>query len=98
MGKWKDEDFATVEFIKEYLEEFKSGISCNPEFLLNEQEKSKVQSALAATETFCLEMLGTRKNKLYMHDLILMAVGFYGGYLSALDVQNRHYKPNIANN
>jgi hypothetical protein len=98
MGKWKDEDFATVEYIKEYLEEFKSGINCNPQFLLSEQEKSKVQSALAATETFCLEMLGTRKNKLYMHDLILMAVGFYGGYLSALDVQNHLSQSSIANN
>lgn len=98
MGKWKDEDFATTEYIKEYLEEFKAGIECNPQFLLNEQEKTKVQSALAATETFCLEMLGTRKNKLYMHDLILMAVGFYGGYLSALDVHTRHSQPDPSNN
>jgi hypothetical protein len=98
MGKWKDEDFATTEYIKEYLEEFKAGIDCNPQFLLNEQEKMKVQSALAATEQFCLEMLGTRKNKLYMHDLIMMAVGFYGGFLSALDIQSRQKPTNPANN
>lgn len=98
MGKWKDEDFATPEFIREYLEEFKAGIECNPQFLLNQQEKVKVQSALAAAEHFCLELLGTRKNKLYMHDLILMAVGFYGGYLSALDVQSRRSQPDIINN
>ena len=30
-------------------------------------------------------MLQNRKSKLYMHDLILMIVGFYGGYLTALD-------------
>jgi hypothetical protein len=90
MGNWKDEDIATVEFVKEYLAEFKAGIDCNPQFLLSEQERIKVQNALAATEHFCLEMLGTRRNKLYMHDLILMAVGFYGGFLSAQDVQARH--------
>ena len=98
MGSWKDEDFATIEFIKEYLAEFKSGIDANPEFLLNEPEKGKVLSALAATEHFCLELLGTRKNKLYMHDLILMAVGFYGGYLSAMDVQTRHNRPDPSAN
>ena len=98
MGSWKDEDFATAEYIKEYLEEFKSGINSNPQFLLNEQEKVKVQNALIATEHFCLEMLGSRRNKLYMHDLILMAVGFYGGYLSAQDMQSHHSQPNPSNN
>ena len=89
MGKWKDEDLATPELIKEYLKEFKAGIDCNPQFLLSETEKSKVQSALAAAEQFCMELLSTRKSKLYMHDLILMTVGFYGGFLSALDFQAR---------
>jgi hypothetical protein len=98
MGKWKDEDLATIAFIKEYLAEFKSGIEGNPQFLLNDREKNKVQSAIVATEAFCLELLGTRKNKLYMHDMILMAVGFYGGYLSASDVQTRHSQPNPGNN
>jgi hypothetical protein len=98
MGTWKDEDYATIEYIKEYLEEFKSGIDCNPQFLLNDQEKFKVKSAIAATETFCLELLGSRKNKLFMHDLILMAVGFYGGYLSASDVQSRHSQSSPGNN
>jgi hypothetical protein len=98
MGSWKEEDFATIEFIKEYLQEFKAGIESNPQFLLTGPEKIKVQSALAATEHFCLEMLGTRKNKLYMHDLILMAVGFYGGYLSAMDVHTRHSQADPVNN
>jgi hypothetical protein len=93
MANWKDEDIATPELIKEYLEEFRSGINCNDQLVLSEPEKKKVQSALAATEQFCMELLRTRKNKLYMHDLILMAVGFY---LSALDAHN-HY-PNPANN
>ncbi|HSW57048.1 MAG TPA: hypothetical protein VLH15_01475 [Dehalococcoidales bacterium] len=97
MGRWKEEDFATREYILEYLTEFKAGIECNPQFVLNETEKARVHSALAATETFCLEMLG-RKNKLYMHDLILMAVGFYGGYLTALDVRTRQSQPDIRNN
>lgn len=98
MGSWKEDDFATIEYIKEYLNEFKSGIDCNPQFLLNEQEKIKVQNAIAATEHFCLELLSSRKNKLYMHDMILMAVGFYGGFLSASDVHSRHSQPDPGNN
>jgi hypothetical protein len=97
MGNWKDEDIATPAFIKEYLAEFREGINANPQFLLNEKEKAKVQSSLAATEQFCLEMLTKRKNMLYMHDLILMAVGFYGGYLTALDCQTVGDKPNVQN-
>lgn len=97
MGNWKDEDVATPEFIKEYLDEFKEGINCNPQFLLNEKERARVQSSLAATEQFCRELLVTRKSKLFMHDLILMAVGFYGGYLTALDCQSLDGKPNAQN-
>ena len=85
MSPWKDEDIATPELIKEYLEEFKSGTANNSQFLLSESEKSKVQESLAAMEKFCLEMLAQRKTSLYMHDLILMAIGFYGGYLTSLD-------------
>jgi hypothetical protein len=97
MGNWKDEDVATPELIKEYLEEFKEGINCNPQFLLNDKERAKVQGSLAATEQFCKELLATRKSKLYMHDMILMAVGFYGGYLTALDCQRLEGKPNSQN-
>lgn len=97
MGNWKDEDIATPELIKEYLAEFRSGIDSNSQMVLSNQEKSKVESALAAMDKFCLEMLANRKNKLYMHDLILMAVGFYGGYLTALDVQSRESRPNSQN-
>lgn len=97
MGNWKDEDIATPEFIKEYLKEFRAGIECNPQFLLNDAEKVKVQNSLIATEQFCMELLTTRKSKLYMHDLILMAVGFYGGYLTATDVKSRETKPNNLN-
>ncbi len=97
MGKWKDEDIATPDLIKEYLEEFKEGISCNPQFVLNDKERLKVQDSLVATEKFCLELLASRKSKLYMHDLILMAVGFYGGYLTALDYQAHTNKPNNLN-
>ncbi len=32
MGKWRDEDFATPEFIKDYLEEFKAGSIAIPSF------------------------------------------------------------------
>jgi hypothetical protein len=94
---WKDEDIATPELIQEYLKEFKEGIDCNPELLLSEQERLKVESSLLATEKFCLEMAAKRRRQLYMHDLILMAVGFYGGYLSALDIQARENKPNTLN-
>jgi hypothetical protein len=97
MPKWKDEDTATPELIQEYLKEFKEGIDGNPELLLNDKERLKIQSSLVATEKFCLEMLNKRRSQLYMHDLILMAVGFYGGYLSALDLQSRDAKPNTQN-
>ena len=94
---WKDEDIATPELIQEYLKEFKEGIDSNPHLLLSDQERLKVQSSLLATEKFCLEMAAKRHHPLYMHDLILMAVGFYGGYLSALDLQSRDIKPNTRN-
>jgi hypothetical protein len=97
MGNWKDEDIATPDFIKEYLAEFKAGINCNPQLLLNNKERIKVQDSLVATEKFCLELLTNRKSKLYMHDLILMAVGFYGGYLTAQDLQSRPNPPNTLN-
>ncbi len=86
MSKWKDEDIATPELMKDYLEEFKEGIDNNPHCQLDENERLKVQKSLEATEKFCQGLLSSRRNKLYMHDLILMAVGFYGGYLTALDV------------
>jgi hypothetical protein len=95
--KWKDEDIATPEFIREYLNEFREGVKENPQFILSEKEKLKVQNALLATEQFCLELLATRKSKLYMHDLILMAVGFYGGYLTASDSRKDKTKPNTQN-
>jgi hypothetical protein len=97
LSKWKDEDIATPELIKEYLTEFKGGIDCNPQFLLNDRERLRVQNSLMATEKFCLELLVSRKSQLYMHDLILMAVGFYGGYLTALDCQDHESKPNTRN-
>ena len=97
MPKWKDEDVATPELIQEYLKEFKEGMNSNTQLLLSEQERLKIQSSLIATEKFCLEMLNKRRSHLYMHDLILMAVGFYGGYLSALDLQARDAKPNTQN-
>jgi hypothetical protein len=84
MRTYKEEDLATAEFIKEYLKEFREGIACNDRYQLNEQEKSKIMKALEATEKFCLDYLRGRK-RIYMHDLILMAIGFYGGYLTALD-------------
>lgn len=87
MSKWKDEDVATPELMKEYLEEFKTNIACNSQFQLNDQEKTRVQESLAAVEKFTSGLLSGKK-VMYMHDLILMAIGFYGGYLTALD-----YKP-----
>jgi hypothetical protein len=84
MSKWKDEDIATPEFIEEYLQEFKEGITNNPAISLDEKENLRVQDALAATQKFCRGLLAGKK-KLYMHDLILMAIGFYGGYLTAFD-------------
>jgi hypothetical protein len=85
MSKWKDEDVATPALIKEYLQEFKEGILNNPACKLSDSEKTRVEESLSATEKFCLELLVDKKRQLYMHDLILMAIGFYGGYLTALD-------------
>jgi hypothetical protein len=85
MSHWKDEDIATPELISEYLQEFKDGIYSNPACQLDNSEKAEVEEALAATRQFCLELLVGKKRKLYMHDLILMTIGYYGGYLSALD-------------
>jgi len=84
MSNWKDEDIATPELIKEYLEEFKAGIESNEQFVLQEEEKTRVEESLEATEKFCQGLL-EKKNKLYMHDIVLMAIGFYGGSLTALD-------------
>lgn len=92
MSTYKEEDLATPEFIKEYLEEFKEGIADNPRCQLDEKEKLKVQDALEATEKFCLGLISGKK-KLYMHDLILMAIGFYGGYLTALDCLSKENPP-----
>jgi hypothetical protein len=97
LSKWKDEDIATPELIREYLKEFREGVKENPQFVLSEKEKLKVQNALSATERFCLELLASRKCKLYMHDLILMAVGFYGGYLTASDTRKDERRPNTQN-
>jgi hypothetical protein len=84
MARWKDEDIATTEFILEYLQEFREGIFNNPDCKLDEVEKPRIEEALAATNKFCSGLLAGKK-KLYMHDLILMAIGFYGGYLTSLD-------------
>lgn len=84
MSNWKDEDIATPALIKEYLKEFEAGMQENPRFQLSESEKLKVRESLDATEKFCLGILSGKK-RMYMHDLILMAVGYYGGYLTALD-------------
>jgi hypothetical protein len=85
MGKWKDEDLATPELIREYLEEFKQGIDNHSEYKLDQAERFKVQESLTATENFCMGLLSGKKGRLYMHDLILMAIGFYGGHLTAMD-------------
>jgi hypothetical protein len=85
MSKWKDEDWATLEFIDEYLLEFREGIANNPSYSLDEKEKVKVEQSLKATEQFCKNLLADKKRSLYMHDLILMAIGFYGGHLTALE-------------
>ncbi len=86
MSKWKDEDIATPELIEEYLREFEEGISENPKYCLSEREKPKVQESLEATRKFCSGLLASKK-RMYMHDLILMAIGFYGGYLSGMDAR-----------
>ena len=91
MSKWKDEDIATFEYIGEYLREFREGITQNQQFQLNEKEQTNVRDALAATEKFCTELLTEKKKRLYMHDLILMAIGYYGGYLTALDCAIEKY-------
>lgn len=88
MSKWKDEDIATPDLIKEYLKEFEAGMQENPRYQLSEGEKLKVRESLDATEKFCLGILSGKK-RMYMHDLILMAVGYYGGYLTALDVMKK---------
>jgi hypothetical protein len=85
MSLWKDEDIATPNLIKEYLQEFREGITHHSKYDLNKNDQAKVQDALCATEEFCAGLLSGKKGKLYMHDLVLMAIGFYGGYLSALD-------------
>ena len=82
---WKEDDLATPEFMKEYLDEFKEGINNNQQYKLSETERVNVQESLTATETFCTGLLASKKGKLYMHDLILMAIGFYGGHLTAMD-------------
>jgi hypothetical protein len=97
MGKWKEEDLASPEFIEDYLQEFREGITNNARYQLSEPEKLKVQDSLAATKNFCLELLTGKKGKLYMHDLILMAIGFYGGYLTALDCRTNEKKPQNQN-
>jgi hypothetical protein len=91
MSKWKDEDIATPDLIREYLREFKESVTQNPQFVLNEKEQVRVQDALAATDKFCLELLAGKKGRLYMHDLILMAIGYYGGYLTAIDCAVQKY-------
>jgi hypothetical protein len=85
MTPWKDEDLATLPLMQEYLKEFREGIESNPNCKLSPQENVRVQKSIKATESFAANLLKNRKNKLYMHDLILMIVGFYGGYLTALD-------------
>jgi hypothetical protein len=84
MSKWKDEDIATPALAEEYLKEFQEGLESNPRYSLEEGEKASVQASLEATRKFCLGLLSGNK-RLYMHDLILMAIGFYGGYLTAED-------------
>ena len=84
MSNWKDEDIATSAFIQEYLQEFREGIFNNPACAVDAKEKPKIEQALTATEKFCKGLMAGKK-MLYMHDLILMAIGFYGGYLTALD-------------
>jgi hypothetical protein len=91
MSTWKDEDVATIPLIKEYLKEFREGIENNPDCKLDEEENARVQESLDATEQFCTGLLTKRKSKLYMHDLIMMTMGFYGGYLTALDDVDSSY-------
>jgi len=85
VAEWKDEDIATEEYVKDYLANFKEGILNNTAMELTEEEKQNVDTSLEATEEFCMQLLNRKNNKLYMHDLILMAIGYYGGYLCAMD-------------
>jgi hypothetical protein len=97
MSVWKDEDMATPVFIEEYLKEFREGIINNQQLALAPAEKVKVEHSLEATEKFCKGLLAGKKGKMYMHDLILMAIGFYGGHLTALEAhvcENRPENPN----
>jgi hypothetical protein len=91
MSTWKDEDLATIPLIREYLKELREGIENNPQCKLDEKEFARVQESLQATEQFCTGLLSGRKSKLYMHDLVLMTVGFYGGFLTALDNFDRSH-------
>jgi hypothetical protein len=84
MSNWKDEDVATPALMTEYFKEFRDGIDSNPDLKLREGDKSNVLSALEAAEKFSAGILAGKKT-LYMHDIILMTIGFYGGYLTALD-------------
>jgi hypothetical protein len=97
MCAWKDEDIATPILIDEYLTEFKEGIAQNQHMPLAPDEKIKVEHSLEATEKFCKGLIAGRKGKLYMHDLILMAIGFYGGHLTALEAHLSEKKPGISN-
>ena len=85
MSPWKDEDIAILGFMEEYLGEFREGILNNPKNKLSEDELEKVELALDATHKFTKDMLTVKKRQLYMHDMILMAIGFYGGYLTSLE-------------
>jgi hypothetical protein len=93
MNKWKDEDIATKQYIDAYLLEFREGIMNNPDFALERKELVKVEHSLNATEKFCKGLLTGKKGRLYMHDLILMAIGFYGGHLTALEANGGSQKP-----
>lgn len=91
MSKWKDEDIATLELAEEYLKEFQEGIETNSDLRLEEDEETKVKASLEATHKFCRGLLSGDK-KLYMHDLVLMAIGFYGGYLTAVEDARKYAK------
>jgi hypothetical protein len=93
MSKWKDEDIATSQFIDEYLQEFREGIMNHPDIVLEKKELVKVEHSLDATEKFCKGLLTSKKGRLYMHDLILMAIGFYGGHLTAQEAHGSSKKP-----
>ncbi len=94
MSTWKDEDVATPALMKEYFLEFKDGIENNPELKLQEREKANVLRSLEAAEKFSNGLLAGKK-ALYMHDIILMTIGFYGGYLTALDCLKGDAQPGV---